>query len=855
MIQVTCPGCDRKLRLDDTLAGKKVRCPTCRAVCAVPAPEPPVPDLMLPEDLPARRPVITAELAEPEPHDAEPVEEPRPRRRLRDVAAPPSTFRWVGLIVALVAVVFGGVAFFVAYQFSSGLVSGLLGRGPVLSWRAFSPPGSGYTVDMPGEPVENNDNLPPGSRKFVLIKASARMIFIAAHLDAPDMTPTAGNLRMLLAAEKDLMLEKTKGKVISEVDVTLGGVAGKEVRLQAADGSVITERVYLRPNGPGSRCYIIAAGGMGNDPATARFLASYRFLDGPGAPPAPPPPPPPAPPPVVKPKPSEDRPIGPPSPEGLLAYWSLDEGEGETIGDSLKRCTGKGVGTRWVAGRRGKALEFDGTSAYCDLGASPALNFKAGQDVSVTAWVKTEDTDGTIFLMRHTSDGGPALCLMVEGGRLVGLIREDGGELRGPALIRGGQVNDGGWHNVRLSRDCQADRVSLYLDGALQGSMAARANGAAGPITTNLRALGSERYWVMRGQFTPARQHLRGVIDEVCVHGGATPPPPKDRPRPPRGRPSEGERPVWKSSVSDRPFALAFFPDSRRLAVGQFDHRLRTWDAKDGAQLTLTEKLGGPLQALAVRGDGKQVAFGIGQGTVILWDVEGNKEEGRFRVEHRRDTVNIDFQSMAYSPDGKALAVGIQPPSKDGEVHLWSLEEKKVLASMRELPGTPRRLTFVAGGNLGVVVNHAIRLCDGRTLKVIQEIKQANGRERALFAAVSPDGKRVAAVCEDKKLRIWGLPSGELMNTWPTAASYHAHVGFPLVFSPDGGHVAFGAMGNRLWLIDVKTGKEASRQMGWASSGFVGIIAFSPDGALIATQGYNGPQIIDTAPLRALLTP
>ncbi len=212
------------------------------------------------------------------------------------------------------------------------------------------------------------------------------------------------------------------------------------------------------------------------------------------------------------------QPFDPPVQEGLVACWKLDEGRGTEAGDTLRRNPGKLVGAKWVPGKSGTALEFDGVSAYCDLGSSDSLNFKEGEDITVSAWVKTDDPDGAIFLFRNVNDGGALICLSVEGSRLVGVVREDGGEFRGPALIRGERVNDSRWHHAMLVRDTQADRISLYLDGKLQGAMPARANGAAGAITTNVRALGCERYWALRKEYSPDRQHLRGVIDEVYLY-------------------------------------------------------------------------------------------------------------------------------------------------------------------------------------------------------------------------------------------------------------------------------------------------------------------------------------------------
>jgi len=35
-LQFTCHQCGKKLGVDETLAGKRVRCPSCRAILAVP---------------------------------------------------------------------------------------------------------------------------------------------------------------------------------------------------------------------------------------------------------------------------------------------------------------------------------------------------------------------------------------------------------------------------------------------------------------------------------------------------------------------------------------------------------------------------------------------------------------------------------------------------------------------------------------------------------------------------------------------------------------------------------------------------------------------------------------------------
>jgi hypothetical protein len=68
---------------------------------------------------------------------------------------------------------------------------------------------------------------------------------------------------------------------------------------------------------------------------------------------------------------------GPPPPpnnktgpaSGLLAYWSFDEGQGDQAANTGSPNAEFAVlrGAKWIDGKRGKAVEFDGVSAYCEL--------------------------------------------------------------------------------------------------------------------------------------------------------------------------------------------------------------------------------------------------------------------------------------------------------------------------------------------------------------------------------------------------------------------------------------------------------------------------------------------------------
>ena len=77
-------------------------------------------------------------------------------------------------------------------------------------------------------------------------------------------------------------------------------------------------------------------------------------------------------------------------PECVVGMWLFDEGAGKVAGDSSgKGNDGEFFGKpEWVDGKFGKALEFDGESAWVQIPDDPSL--RVTTDVTVMAWIKPE---------------------------------------------------------------------------------------------------------------------------------------------------------------------------------------------------------------------------------------------------------------------------------------------------------------------------------------------------------------------------------------------------------------------------------------------------------------------------------
>src|SRR5438477_246086 len=78
---LTCPGCAKKLNVPESAAGKKVRCPGCKSLVALPSEPAPAPEREAATDGDRTRKPGPP----PEPAEAPPPGKPRGRRRNRPV--------------------------------------------------------------------------------------------------------------------------------------------------------------------------------------------------------------------------------------------------------------------------------------------------------------------------------------------------------------------------------------------------------------------------------------------------------------------------------------------------------------------------------------------------------------------------------------------------------------------------------------------------------------------------------------------------------------------------------------------------------------------------------------------------
>jgi WD40 repeat protein len=205
----------------------------------------------------------------------------------------------------------------------------------------------------------------------------------------------------------------------------------------------------------------------------------------------------------------------------------------------------------------------------------------------------------------------------------------------------------------------------------------------------------------------------------------------------------------------------------------------------------------GSISALVWSPDGKRLASGSADGMVRVWDVAAEKEAVHLVWRHRTG-INV----LAWSPDGKRLA--------------------------------------------SVASDGTLRVRDPTTGKEIFSLGEEGRRHRNYtFAAWSPDGKRLLLLDGSETLRVCEAATGK------ESVTINAHAGGVLVaaWSPDGGRLASAGPAQRIarWtpegpahevkIWDARSGKEVLALAG--HTGWVGGLAWSPDGKRLATAGAD----------------
>lgn len=282
-------------------------------------------------------------------------------------------------------------------------------------------------------------------------------------------------------------------------------------------------------------------------------------------------------------------------------------------------------------------------------------------------------------------------------------------------------------------------------------------------------------------------------------------------------------RSITNLAFSSNAEAVAFSPDSARLAVGTRDGSIRLLDAETGLELVPHWTHRGTIYDLKFSPDSQLVASASGDTTVQVRDAHSG-DLVCDPIAHETFAMTVDF-----SPDGQRLLT----TSFKTAAHLWDLRPGAALPIMirdrepvRVVAFTPSPVEMFTVSDQG-----AVRAWDPATGKIRRTIREPLGNFR--WATFDPTARRVLIAETTSKASVLDLASGRSVPLSGAASpTTIAHA-----FSPDGTRVAAGD-GPVIHVCETASGRpmlpplECRRHQGQGEHKAYSL-CFSPDGRFL----------------------
>ena len=216
--------------------------------------------------------------------------------------------------------------------------------------------------------------------------------------------------------------------------------------------------------------------------------------------------------------------------------------------------------------------------------------------------------------------------------------------------------------------------------------------------------------------------------------------------------------------------ALAFNPNGAILAIAtENDWAIQLWDMATNRPLRPLNGHKKRVTSMVFRSDGKILATGSQDGSVILWDVDAGRQIKQLPSEGESGAVNLKgIESVAWSRDNRMLACG----DRDSMITVWDatdpLNVKQQYTqfltqherAVVSLAFSPDNTTLASGGYDGTIY-----LWDVRARRLLGPLRIAEGtlRVTVIFA---PDGQTLISNANAFNVLLWDLS----LDRWKSEA-------------------------------------------------------------------------------------
>jgi WD40 repeat protein len=269
----------------------------------------------------------------------------------------------------------------------------------------------------------------------------------------------------------------------------------------------------------------------------------------------------------------------------------------------------------------------------------------------------------------------------------------------------------------------------------------------------------------------------------------------------------------WSEEGSD----VLFAPYGREIISWTYDSTVRFWKLDSLAKRSV--KVGNAsATGMAFSSDGNRAAVveynGGSRVTIGIYELDGGRLIASLNPFEGTSSSDAWVSSMAFSPDGKTLAIGALSSSlRDTaapSVQLWNFKDATLKRRLRAAASPPGKVCFSPDGRL--LATSATRgnplqiwrTSDGAEVHSLKVEADAHGRDPAPIA-FSPDGKLLAAADTNLDIYVWESA------TWRKIRTFQGHqkAVTSIAFSPDGKSLLSGSEDTTMLLWNVHVAEPA----------------------------------------------